>query len=126
MSGKTLLERLQVKRERRLALVGAPPDLDAALGGLDRRAEVARADVVLLFARDQVSLSQALPAMLAAARPDAILWLAYPKLSSALADDLSRDVIHAIAPGYGLATVAAVAVDADWSALRLKRAPGLG
>ena len=53
--------------------------------------------------------------------PAAILWLAYPKLTSSLAADLSRDVIHKLAPGYGLDTVSQIAIDDDWSALRLKR-----
>jgi hypothetical protein len=47
--------------------------------------------------------------------------VAYPKLTSRLAADLSRDVIHAAAPGFGLDTVSQIAIDADWSALRLKR-----
>ena len=54
-------------------------------------------------------------------RADAILWLAYPKLTSKLAGDLSRDVIHEWAPSHGLDTVSQIAIDADWSALRLKR-----
>jgi hypothetical protein len=55
--------------------------------------------------------------------PDtAILWVAYPKSSSELAADLSRDVIHALALRYGLDTVSQIAIDEDWSALRLKRA----
>jgi hypothetical protein len=47
--------------------------------------------------------------------------VAYPKLSSKLAGDLSRDIIHSLAPGYGLDTVSQIAIDEDWSALRLKR-----
>jgi hypothetical protein len=54
-------------------------------------------------------------------RDAAILWVAYPKLSSGLAADLSRDIIHALAPKYGLDTVSQIAIDEDWSALRLKR-----
>jgi hypothetical protein len=38
-----------------------------------------------------------------------------------LAADLSRDVIRALAPGHGLDTVSQIAIDEDWSALRLKR-----
>jgi hypothetical protein len=51
----------------------------------------------------------------------AILWVAYPKLTSKLAADLSRDVIHKLAPKHGLDTVSQIAIDDDWSALRLKR-----
>ena len=51
----------------------------------------------------------------------AILWVAYPKLSSKLAADLSRDMIHALALKHSLDTVSQIAIDEDWSALRLKR-----
>ena len=59
--------------------------------------------------------------MLLPARDTAILWVAYPKLSSKLASDLSRDAIREAAPSFGLDTVSQIAIDADWSALRLKR-----
>jgi len=47
--------------------------------------------------------------------------VAYPKLSSSFASDLSRDTIRALAPLYGLDTIGQIAIDDDWSALRLKR-----
>lgn len=121
MSDKPLVERLQVKRERTLAVIGASPALDRAIGGSRQRAEPATADVVLLFVPDRKMLARALPATLRGTKPDCIFWLAYPKLTSELAADLSRDIIHALAPEHGVDTVSQIAVDADWSALRLKR-----
>jgi hypothetical protein len=38
-----------------------------------------------------------------------------------LAGDLSRNLIHDLVPAYKLDTVSQIAVDDDWSALRLKR-----
>ncbi len=121
MSDKPLAERLQVKNGRRLAVLSAPRGLDASFGAGVARAGLEEADVVLLFAADRRRLEAELPRALKKSAPAAILWLAYPKLTSPLAGDLSRDVIHALAPKYGLDTVAQIAVDADWSALRLKR-----
>lgn len=121
MSDKPLAERLQVKGERTLAVIGASPALERAIGGSRQRADAATADVVLLFTPNRKGLTTALPRVLRATKPDSILWLAYPKLTSELAADLSRDIIHALAPEYGLDTVSQIAVDTDWSALRLKR-----
>ena len=45
----------------------------------------------------------------------------YPKLTSDLAGDLNRDAIRKWAPSQGLDTVSQIAIDDDWSALRLKR-----
>jgi hypothetical protein len=55
------------------------------------------------------------------APPAAILWVAYPKLTSPLAGDLSRDVVRSLVADYGLDTVSQIAIDDDRSALRLKR-----
>jgi hypothetical protein len=121
MSDKPIAERLQVKGARRLAVLDAPAALDSAIGVAGARTDAAEADVVLLFTPDQARFDAGLPPLLGTMRNDAILWVAYPKLTSRLAADLSRDVIHAAAPAHGLDTVSQIAIDADWSALRLKR-----
>lgn len=121
MSDKPVAERLQLKGDRRLAVVGASAALEKAVGASKVRAELAKADVVLLFAADRASLDKNLPKLLKTMPPAAIFWIAYPKLSSSLAADLNRDIIHALAPAHGLDTVSQIAIDDDWSALRLKR-----
>jgi hypothetical protein len=123
MSDKPVAERLQVKGDRRLAVIGASAALDKTVGAGRARADVGEADVVLLLAPDRASLEARLADVLKQMPQAAILWVAYPKLSSSLAADLSRDVIHALAPKHGLDTVSQIAIDADWSALRLKRVP---
>ena len=121
MFDKPLAERLQVKGGRRLAVVGAPAALEPLIGAADRRADTAEAEVVLLFTTDHATFDMAEPQIARAARADAILWIAYPKLTSPRAGDLNRDVIHGLAPSFGLDTVSQIAVDTDWSAMRMKR-----
>ena len=121
MSDKPVAKRLQVKGNRRLAVIGASAALEKTVGAHKARAEASNADVVLLFAPDRARLDAALPGLLEKMAQTAILWVAYPKLSSSLAADLSRDVIHALAPSYGIDTVSQIAIDEDWSALRFKR-----
>ena len=121
MSDKSIAERLQVKNDRYLAVIGAPIEVDAAIGETQRRVEPHSADVVLSFVRDRVSLEAELAGALPRLKPAAIFWLAYPRLSSKLASDLNRDVIRAAVPAHGLDTVSQIAIDDDWSALRLKR-----
>lgn len=121
MSDKPVAERLQVKGERRLAVIGAPAAVDKLVGAKKARADVTDAEVVLLFTPDRKSFEAQLTALLGKMPKTAILWVAYPKLTSSLAGDLSRDVIHKLAPKHGLETVSQIAIDDDWSALRLKR-----
>src|SRR6185437_536841 len=111
MSDKPVAERLQVKGDRRLAVVGASAALEKTVGATQARSEAAKADVVLLFAPDRESLDKSLPKLLNTMSPTSIFWIAYPKLSSKLAANLSRDIVHALAPGYGLDTVSQVAID---------------
>lgn len=121
MSEKSVAERLQVKGQRRLAVLNAPKAVDSQIGAQKARASAKAADVVLLFARDRADLDEKLSPVLDSLTNTAIFWVAYPKLSSGLAADLNRDIIAKLAPRYGLDTVAQIAIDEDWSALRLKR-----
>ena len=98
MSDKPAAERFQVKGDRRLAVIGASAALEKAVGAGKARANVAKADAVLLFKLDRAALDESLPKLLKLMPPPAILWIAYPKLSSKLAGDLSRDIIAGLAP----------------------------
>lgn len=49
-----------------------------------------------------------------------VLWIAYTKGTSKKASDINRDSIREYAATIGLDTVAQIAIDDDWSALRLK------
>ena len=121
MSDKSVAERLQLKGKRRLAILGATREVDQIVGAAERRAQVADANVVLLAVLDLTGLKRELPTAIAAAPSQAIIWVAYPKLSSQLASDLSRDVIRACVPEFSYDTVSQISIDGDWSALRLKR-----
>jgi len=121
MSDKPVAERLQVKGERRLAVVGAPAVANNKIGVKKQRCDISAADVILLFAADGGQLDSTLPSVLEKAPKDAIIWIAYPKLTSKLAGDLSRNLIHALAARSGLDTVSQIAIDDDWSAMRVKR-----
>lgn len=120
MSEKPVAERLQVKGNRRLAVINAPKTVDNRIGARKVRAELDAADVILLFVHNRAELDEKLPSVLASLKNTAIFWLAYPKLTSQIAGDLNRDAIHKLVPHHRLDTVAQIAIDEDWSALRLK------
>ena len=121
MSDKPVAERLQVKGDRRLAVLGASQSLEKLIGAKAARADLTKADVILLFALDRACLLSDLPAVLKKAPAASILWVAYPKLTSPIAADLNRDEIRSLVPKFRLDTVSQIAIDDDWSALRLKR-----
>lgn len=79
------------------------------------------ADVVLLIAMNQKQLDEFLPAAKARLGDKGSMWIAYMKQSAPKATDIDRDSINATAQQHGITAVAIISVDADWSALRLKR-----
>jgi hypothetical protein len=54
------------------------------------------------------------------AAPNALVWISYPKKTSKLAGDLSRDVIRKAMSSAGWRAVSIVAIDEVWSALRFR------
>jgi len=120
-SAKPLVERLQAKGGRRLAVLYAPEGLLRLFGADDRLAPVKEAEVVVAFAATRGELERRLAELKNASSPEAILWLAYPKTTSPRAGDISRDFIHDYALTVGLDAVAQIAIDGDFSALRFMR-----
>ena len=114
-----LAHRLQLKHGRRLALIDPPAAL-AALADLPAAASSDEAEIVLAFAANRAALDAHLADWSHRFLSTAILWLAYPKLTSAVAADLSRDTVRAMAAAAGLDTIAQIAIDDDWSAMRVK------
>jgi len=111
----SVAEKLQVKKERRLALADSPLSIEAPA------APLGQAEIVVQFVRNRAEFDAKIPAILKAIRADAILWVAYPKLTSRLAADINRDIIHGAAPAFGIDCVSQIALDDDWSAMRMKR-----
>ncbi len=118
MSERPLADRLQVKQGRLLAVLDAPGGFNELMGAAG---DVSQADVILAFTPDRAALDARLADLNAVCKPAAIIWAAYPKLTSPLAVDLQRETVRTVAWAHGLDTVSQIAVDADWSAMRLKR-----
>jgi hypothetical protein len=77
-------------------------------------------DIVQAFFTRRAHLERDLARLEASLAPRGILWICYPK-AKALGTDLNRDVVRETVVRAGLETVANVAIDGVWSALRCKR-----
>ncbi len=106
-------------------VLGAPPGylrlFDPLPEGARRLPSLrGRVDVLLVFVR---TLREALAIVGKAKRglvDKGILWVCYPKLTSASAGELSRDVLWKALEPHGLGPVSMVAIDATWSAMRFR------
>lgn len=80
-------------------------------------------DFVLLFAEMKADLSNLFNLIKNQLGEDAVLWIAYPKKSSKkYKSDISRDDGWQILGDAGFEGVRMVAIDEDWSALRMRQA----
>ena len=73
-----------------------------------------------LFCRDRADLARLGPAVLDACMDEGVLWVSYPKRSSKVETDLTRDVGWDLLAEAGLRPVTQVSVDEVWSALRFR------
>lgn len=125
MTDKSITQKLQIKVNRTVLFVNAPGDYDAKLGTLPEGVFVVRKahgpiDIIQVFVNSRRELEEQLPRLKSLLTPGGVLWVTYHKGTSCTATDINRDSIAAYARSLGMQTVAQIAVDADWSALRLK------
>ena len=113
------LKKLRYKPGMKVAVSGAPAGFEAELASAAVTRGRKELDLAQAFFTRKAELERALPRLRTSLAPGGILWLCYPK-GKALGTDLDRDLIRTIAARHKLRTVALVAIDAVWSALRVK------
>ena len=124
MPDKTAFDKMYVKNATALAVLndgGEHGELLAQLPPERLVREGENADWILLFARSRAELEQYLPVVRARLAPGGAVWVAYRKGGIKAGSDIHRDDIRGFAQTVGLDSVAMVAIDAGWSALRLKQ-----
>jgi hypothetical protein len=127
MSLQNVLEKLQLKDEKNLLIQGLPSSVEKQFAKLSFAKNVTpllksrKIDFALVFAISQKQLKDILSDVLPALHADAKLWIAYPKLTSKIASDLSRDANWDCVTKQGFETVRSIALDNVWTALRFKK-----
>jgi predicted transport protein len=119
-----LLKKLRLPAGGRAAFVNAPPGYVESLGlpaGVAITDTVdARCDFAQIFVRDSGELAVVIDGVLGQVRPDCVLWFCYPKQSSGVPSDLTRDEGWAALSAAGWRGIASVAIDAVWSGVRFR------
>jgi len=77
-------------------------------------------DWIQVFVANKAELDAVMPAVVEAVAPDGLLWLTFPKGSSKVQSDLTRDRGWESVPEDRLRWVTLVSVDAQWSAFALR------
>jgi hypothetical protein len=124
-SGTPLPQKLGIKPDMSIAVLKAPPDIEAILGDLPEGVTVSHRltghrDLVLIFITRQVDFASRLPGLISAIAPNGMIWVAWPKRASKIETDMTEDVIREIVlPASALVDVKVCAIDRIWSGLKL-------
>lgn len=123
-SGTPLARKLGIAAGASVLIQGAPTGFRTLLDALPegvrfQRRLTSETDLVLLFHKRRQDLTTRLRSARRALRPDAAVWVSWPKKSSGVATDITEDTIREIALPLGFVDVKVCAVDEVWSGLKL-------
>jgi hypothetical protein len=124
-SGKPLAEKLGIKANSIVGLVGAPRGFRETLGALPQGVQLlpqvrGRCDLVIWFTRSRKELQRGIESMAVQVNRGA-LWIAWPKKASGVATDLSQQYVREVGLAAGLVDYKICSIDATWSGLLFTR-----
>lgn len=122
-SGKPLVEKLGVKPDSTLVLIGAPDGAERLLEPLPSGVRLhhsnrGRREMTVWFVISRRELTRRFDSI-AKAVAEGTLWMAWPKRASRVETDLTEDVIRDVALAAGMVDTKVCAIDETWSGLRL-------
>jgi hypothetical protein len=123
-SATPLSRKLGMREGSRILLLGAPADYAAQLQPLPpgvafKDTVDAEIDIAQLFVMTRTELQPWLVRLRKDLRPDAVLWVSWPKKASKVPTDITEDTIRALALPLGWVDIKVCAVSEIWSGLKL-------
>lgn len=123
-SATPLAKKLGVSGGTTLLPVNAPPAYREWLGVLPDDVVFASrvgaaVDIAHMFATSRTVMFEELTRMRQALRPDAAIWVSWPKKASKVPTDITEDVIRDVALPMGFVDIKVCAVTDVWSGLKL-------
>lgn len=123
-SGTPLIDKLGIKRGARMRLVSAPDNFSGLLGTMPEGARIISSgplDFSILFVKEKSQLVKGFPRLRDRLESNGMLWVAWPKKTSAEKTDLTEGVVRTVGLELGLVDVKVCAIDATWSGLKFVR-----
>jgi hypothetical protein len=125
MAENALAKKLKLKPGQRAVVVNAPDGYLAELGELPAGVELAekltgKFDWVQIFVKNKAELDKLLPHVARTLKPESLLWISYPKGSSKIQTDLTRDQGWDAVQAADLKWITLISVNATWSAFALR------
>ncbi len=123
-SGTPLSKKLGLKTASRVLAINAPKDYLALLEPLPPEVVFASSagptvDIAHVFVVEQKELAGHLESLRKKLKPDAAIWVSWPKKASKVPTDITEDIIRELALPMGLVDIKVCAVTEVWSGLKL-------
>jgi hypothetical protein len=123
-SGTPLAKKLGIRAGARLFLHRAPDNYPQLLAPLPAGVQTVMridcdTDLIHVFTDRRSDLGRALQRARRSMRPDATIWVSWPKKASGVPTDITEDVVRELALPMGLVDIKVCAVDETWSGLKL-------
>jgi hypothetical protein len=123
MADVNLARKMRRDPAGRATIINAPPHCEVkSFPGMPptARSLVGKFDCIQLFVRTRTELEKIAPKAVKALRPDAVLWVSFPKGSSKIQTNLTRDKGWEGLSKFELKWVTLISVDETWSAFCLR------
>ena len=122
MTESILAKKMKLKPGARAAIINAPENY---LGEFKHDSEILQMlrgtfDWIQIFVRDKAELDRLAPKAAKALRPDSLLWISFPKGSSKIQTDLTRDKGWENLQSLNLKWTNLISVNETWSAFSLR------
>ena len=113
-------KKLKLAGRKRAAVINAPSGYADTLG-VDVVTNLSgKFDWIQVFVQNQAELAKIAGKAAAALEPESILWFSFPKGSSKIQTDLTRDKGWEVLPKLDLKWITLVSVDDTWSAFAVR------
>jgi hypothetical protein len=122
MPESALAKKLKLKHDLKAAVINAPEDYVETLRHNTALSPTLRGkfDWIQIFVRNKAELDELAPKAARALRPDSMLWISFPKGSSRIQTDLTRDRGWESLQSLDLKWITLVSVNETWSAFALR------
>ena len=123
-SGTPLVKKLGIKEGHCILTLGAPGDYADLLMPVPPALQFVTSangavDVAHVFVTERAVLAKHLSALRKQLKPDAALWISWPKKSAKVPTDITEDTIRELALPLGFVDIKVCAVTEVWSGLKL-------
>lgn len=123
MSASSLASKMKRKPGGRAAIIGAPAGYESStFRGFPPAASalVGSFDWIQIFVQGKAQLDKLAPRAARALKPDSILWISFPKGSSKVQSDLTRDRGWEVIRDLDLKWITLISINETWSAFSLR------